>query len=47
MNYTENITIKKPSQRLEEQIRKAGVRKYIWLEKLCSDEIQPTKVVTV
>ena len=47
MSHTENITIKNPTRKLEEYIRKIGVRKYLWLEKLCSDETQPTKVLNV
>lgn len=47
MNYTEKMTIKNPSRKLEEAIRKIGVQKYLWLERLCSDETQPTHIVKV
>ena len=47
MNYTETVVVKKPSRKLEEAIRKIGVQKYLRLEKLCSDEIQPTRIVKV
>ena len=47
MGYTENITIKNPLRKLEEAIRKIGVRKYLWLEKLCSEETQPTQIIKV
>ena len=47
MAKTEYITIKNPSRKLEERIRKIGVMKYLWLEKLCSDETKPTKVIHV
>ena len=45
MSHTENISIKNPSRKLEETVRKIGVQKYLWLVKLCSDEVQPTKVI--
>ena len=38
MVKTEYITIKNPSRKLEEAIRKIGVQKYLWLKRLCSDE---------
>ena len=47
MSYTERIVIKNPSRKLEEAIRKIGVQKYLWLEKLCSDEVKPDKVIYV
>ena len=47
MSYTEKITIKNPSRKLEEAVRKIGVQKYLWLEKLCSDETQPTHTVKI
>ena len=47
MSYTEKITIKNPSRKLEETIRKIGVQKYLWLEKLCSDKTQPTHIVKI
>ena len=47
MNYTEIITIKNPSRRLEEYLRNVGVKKYLWLQKLGSDEVQPTKTIYV
>lgn len=34
MNYTEVITIKRPSRKLEERLRWVGVQKYLRLEKL-------------
>ena len=47
MSYTEKITIKNPSRKLEEKVRKIGVQKYLWLEKLCSDDTMPTHIVKV
>ena len=47
MTKTERITIKTPSRKLEEAIRRIGVQKYLWLEKLCSDETKPTHIVTL
>jgi hypothetical protein len=47
MNKTEKITIKNPSRKLEETIRKIGVQKYLWLEKLCTDDTKPTQVITL
>jgi len=47
MGKTEYITIKNPSRKVEETIRKIGVQKYLWLEKLCSDETKPTQVITL
>ena len=45
MSYTKTTVIKKPSRKLEEHIRKIGVQKYLWLERLCSDEVKPTNVI--
>lgn len=45
MNRTEIISIKNPSRKLEERIREIGVQKYLWLEKLCSEETIPTQAV--
>lgn len=47
MSYTRTTVIKNPSRKLEERIRKIGVQKYLWLEKLCSDEVKPTKVINL
>ena len=47
MSYTENITIKNPTRKLEEYLRNVGVKKYLWLQKLGSDEVQPTKIIYV
>lgn len=47
MSHTETITIKNPSRKLEEAIRKVGVQKYLRLERLCSDETLPTHIVKV
>ena len=47
MSYTEQITIKNPSRKLEEHLRWVGVQKYLWLKKLCSDEVKPTKIIHV
>ena len=47
MSYTKTTVIKNPSRQLEERMRKIGVMKYLWLEKLCSDEVKPTKVIHV
>lgn len=47
MSYTENITIKNPSRKLEEYLRDVGVKKYLWLQKLRSDDMQPTKILHV
>jgi hypothetical protein len=47
MSNTRTITIKNPSRKLEERIRKIGVQKYLWIEKLCSDETKPTKTIYV
>ena len=45
---TKSLTIiKNPSRKLEEHIRKIGVQKYLWLERLCSDEVKPTKVINL
>jgi hypothetical protein len=47
MSYTKVTTIKNPSRKLEEHVRWIGVQKYLWLEKLCSDETKATKVIHV
>ncbi len=47
MSYTKETTIKNPSKKLEEYLRKIGVRKYLWLEKLCSDEVPTNKTIFV
>jgi hypothetical protein len=47
MSNSRTITIKNPSRKLEERIRKMGVQKYLWIEKLCSDETKPTKTIYV
>ena len=47
MSNSRTITIKNPSRKLEEHIRKIGVQKYLWIEKLCSDETEPTKTIYV
>ena len=47
MSYTKTTVIKNPSRQLEERMRKIGVMKYLWLEKLCSDKVKPTKVIHV
>jgi hypothetical protein len=47
MSYTKTTVIKNPSSKLEEHIRKIGVQKYLWLEKLCSDDVKPTKVINL
>jgi len=47
MSHSRTITIKNPSRKLEERIRKIGVQKYLWIEKLCSDESKPTKTIYV
>lgn len=47
MSNTRTITIKNPSRKLEERIRKIGVQKYLWIEQLCSDETKPTKTIHV
>ena len=47
MSYTKITTIKNPSRKLEEHVRKIGVQKYLWLERLCSDEVKPTKTIHV
>ena len=47
MSKSRTINIKNPSRKLEEHIRKIGVQKYLWIEKLCSDETEPTKTIYV
>ena len=47
MSYTEKIVIKNPSKKLEEHMRWIGVQKYLWIERLCSDEVKPNKVIHV
>ena len=47
MSNSRTITIKNPSRKLEEHIRKIGVQKYLWIERLCSDETKPTKTIYV
>ncbi len=47
MSNSRTITIKNPSRKLEEHIRKIGVQKYLWIEQLCSDETKPTKTIYV
>ena len=47
MSNSRTINIKNPSRKLEEHIRKIGVQKYLWIEKLCSDETEPTKTIYV
>ena len=47
MSNTEKINIKSTSRKLEEAIRKIGVQKYLWLEKLCSNETQATHFIKV
>lgn len=47
MSYTENITVRNASWKLEEYIRKIGVKKYLRLEKLCSEVTRPTENVGI
>ena len=47
MSNSRTITIKNPSRKLEERIRKIGVQKYLWIEQLCSDKNKPTKTIHV
>ena len=47
MSNSRTITIKNPSRELEERIREAGVQKYLWLKKLCSEETKSDKVIYV
>lgn len=47
MSYTEQVTIKNPSRELEEHLRWVGVQKYLWLKRLCSDEVKPTRIIHV
>ena len=47
MSNSRTITIKNPSRKLEERIRKIGVQKYLWIEKLCSEETKPTITIHV
>ena len=47
MSYTEYVTIKNPSRKLEEYLRNVGVKKYLWLQRLGSDDVQPTKIIYV
>ena len=47
MSHTENITIKNPSRKLEEYLRDVGVKKYLWLQRLRNDDMQPTKILYV
>ncbi len=44
---TKIITVKNPSNNLEEYLRWIGVKKYLSLRELCSDETEPTKVICV
>ena len=47
MNNSRTITIKNPSRKLEERIRRIGVQKYLWLEELCSEDTKPNKIIYV
>ena len=47
MSNSRTVNIKNPSRKQEEHIRKIGVQKYLWIEKLCSDEIKPTKTIYI
>jgi hypothetical protein len=47
MSYTDKITIKNPSRRLEERLRWIGVQKYLRLKKLATDDMSSAKVITV
>lgn len=47
MEKTEHIIIKDTTRKNEETIRKIGVQKYLWLEKLCSKDTKPTHVITL
>ena len=47
MGNSRTITIKNPSRKLEEKIREAGVKKYLWLKELCSEDTKPNKVIYV
>ena len=47
MSKSRTINIKNPSRKLEEHIRKIGVQKYLWIEKLCSDDTEPTKIIYI
>ena len=35
------------SRKLEEYLRNVGVKKYLWLQKLDSDDVKPTKLIYV
>lgn len=47
MSNSRKITIKNPSRELEERIRDAGVQKYLWLKRLCSEETKPDNVIYI
>ena len=44
---TKITTVKDPSRKLEEYLRWIGVKKYLSLRELCSDETEPTKEICV
>ena len=47
MSYTEKITIKNPSRKLEEYLRWIGVQKYLRLKKLASEDSSSAQIITV
>lgn len=47
MSYTDKITIKNPSRKLEEHLRWIGVQKYLRMKKLATDDMSSAKVITV
>ena len=47
MSYTDKIVIENPSRKLEEGLRGIGVRKYLRLKKLATDDMSSAKVITI
>ncbi len=47
MSYTDRIVIDNPSRKLEEHLREIGVRKYLRLKKLATDDMSSAMVITV
>lgn len=47
MSYTDKIVIENPSRKLEERLREIGVRKYLRLKKLATEDMSSAKVITI
>lgn len=47
MSYTDRIVIENPSRKLEEHLREIGVRKYLRLKKLATDDMSSAMIIKV